>query len=366
VLFGSLAASLINFRGPLIREMVRRGYEVHAVAPDIDEATRAQLVDMGAVPQEVKLGRTSLSPLEAIRTVQELTRLFRDIGPEVVIAYTIKPIGLAGAASKAARVPRFVPLVTGLGYAFTGGAEPRRVFSRLAGSILYRRAFRQASVALFQNPDDLAEFRRRRLLPARLPAFLINGSGVDLEEFREAALPADVSFLMIARLLKDKGVREYGEAACALKKRYPDLRISLAGFIDSSPDSISQAELNQMIAGGVEFLGWLPDVRGAIADHSVYVLPSYREGTPRSVLEAAAIGRAIVTTDAPGCRETVVHGKNGLLVGPRDADSLLGALEAILADPAQVPRMAAASRRMAEEKFDVNKVNADLLAAAGL
>jgi len=366
VLFGTNAGSLINFRAPLIRTMVERGHEVFAIAAHMDDATASTLRSLGAEPLSVNLDRTSFNPLAALRSAAELRKLFERIRPEVVIAYTIKPITLGAPAARATGVPRFVPLVTGLGYAFTGGWEPKRLLSRAAATLLYIRAFRASSIAVFQNKDDLSDFRRLRVLPAGVETAVIDGSGVDLDHFCEVPPPPDVSFLMIARLLKDKGVREFGEAARRLKREHPDARVSLVGFLDGSPDSVSEAELREIQAGGVAYLGGMSDVRLPLADHSIYVLPSYREGTPRSVLEAMATGRAIITTDAPGCRETVVDGENGLLVAPRDGNSLFDAMLRLAREPQRIAPMGRVSRRLAEERYDVHKVNAALLRHAGL
>jgi glycosyltransferase involved in cell wall biosynthesis len=366
VVLGSLALSLINFRGPLIAELVSRGHRVFALAPDIDEDVAAQVRALGAEPVSIRLGRTSLNPFGAMATLRDLSRALRSIGPDVVFAYTIKPIILGAAAARAAGVPRFVCLVTGLGYAFTGGRERKRLLSRAIGKVMYKRAFRRSVLAVFQNPDDRGEFRRLRLLPPSLPTLLINGSGVDVDRFSPAPLPAGPSFLMIARLLKDKGIREFAQAAARLRAERPEVRISVVGFLDTSPDGIGQAGLDQLIAAGVDYRGLQLDVRPAIAEHSVYVLPSYREGTPRSVLEAMAMGRPVITTDAPGCRETVAHGVNGLLVAVKDAEALYRAMVRFVDEPGLIAPMGAESRRIAEEKFDVRKVNAELLAAAGL
>jgi glycosyltransferase involved in cell wall biosynthesis len=171
---------------------------------------------------------------------------------------------------------------------------------------------------------------------------------------------------MIGRLVTDKGVREFGTAARRLKRSHPQVRISLAGWIDPAPHAISQAELQEMIDGGVEFLGSMRDVRPAMAAHSVYVLPSYREGTPRSVLEAMAMGRAIITTDVPGCRQTVVHERNGLLVPARNADALYDAMVRLVENPQLLTPMGAESRRVAVERYEVHQVNRALLEYAGL
>lgn len=366
VVLGSLALSLINFRGPLIAELVERGHRVFALAPDIDDAVAAQLRALGAEPVSIRLGRTSLNPFGAMATLRDLTRALRAIGPDIVFAYTIKPIILGAAAARAAGVPRFVCLVTGLGYAFTGGLEPKRLLSRTIGKYMYRRAFRRSVLAVFQNPDDLGEFRRLGLLPPALPTLLVNGSGVDVDHFAPAPLPPGASFLLIARLLKDKGIREFAQAAARLKAERPGLRISVVGFLDISPDGIGQAGLDRLVASGVDYRGLQLDVRPAIAEHSVYVLPSYREGTPRSVLEAMAMGRPVITTDAPGCRETVVDGLNGLLVPVKDWEALHRAMLRLVDEPDLIAPMGAQARRIAEDKFDVRKVNARLLEAAGL
>lgn len=365
-LFGSLAASLINFRGPLIRALVDRGHTVYALAPCIDEEISDRLTTLGAKPISVSLGRTSLNPFEALGTVRELRQVLRTIRPDVVIAYTIKPVVLGALAAAKEGVPMFVPLITGLGYAFTEGREPKRLVSRALGKHLYKRAFSRASIAIFQNQDDRTEFRRLGLLPPELRTALISGSGIDLDQFRRAPVPPEISFLMIARLLKDKGVREYAAAGIKLKRKYPEVRVSLLGFLDSSPNTITQSELDEIIAGGVEFWGPREDVRPALVEHSVYVLPSYREGTPRSVLEAMAIGRAVITTDVPGCRETVVDGKNGFLVPLKNSDALFAAMERFMETPALASTMGEESRRIAEEKYDVHKVNTTLLEHVGL
>ena len=365
VLFGSYAPSLVNFRGPLIREMARRGHHVFAIAPGLTEQIKDEVRALGATPVEVALGRGSLNPLRALATARQFQRLLRELRPDVVIAYTVTPIVLGAAAAKR-QGARFVPLITGLGYAFTGGREPKRLFSYLAGRLMYRRALGRATVAVFQNPDDREEFRRLRLLPKRLPTAVVNGSGIDLSRFTVAPLPERLSFLMIARFLKDKGVREFGEAARRLKQEHPDVPIRLVGWLDASPDAISQAELDRIVGSGVELVGQLENVRPAIASCSVYVLPSYREGTPRSVLEAMAMGRAVVTTDAPGCRETVVEGENGFLVQPRDWESLYAAMKSFVAEPALAQRMGRRSREIAESKYDAEKVTAELLRHAGL
>lgn len=366
VLFGSYAPSLINFRGRLIAAMAKQGHRVIAMAPDISGEIVNQIQRLGGTPISVPLERTSLNPLGNRTSRLAMEEQLRQIRPDVVIAYTIKPIVLGALAARCAGVPRFVAMVTGMGYPFLGGWRPKRVLIRLVAMAMYRRALSLSNFVIFQNPDDRRDFRRLRLLPRRMPTGIVNGSGVDIDHFAQRALPRETSFLMIARFLRDKGIREFAEASRRLKLLYPDVRIKLVGWRDESPDSISQTELDAMIRSGIECLGQLDDVRPALGDCSVYVLPSYREGTPRSVLEAMAVGRAIITTDAPGCRETVVDGCNGFLVPVQDADALFVAMRDLVENPSRIEAMGEASRRLAEERYDVSKVNKAVLEFAGL
>jgi glycosyltransferase involved in cell wall biosynthesis len=366
LLVGSYAPSLISFRGPLIAAMVECGHSLIAAAPAIDETTAGALRELGAQPREIPLSNASLNPLELLRSVRAVRALIREERPDVLIAYTIKPVIAAALAGHAEGVETIVALITGAGYAFTGGREIKRTVSRAAASLLYRIALKRTHVIVFQNPDDERLFRELGLVPRGRQTRLVNGSGVDLDYYSPVPIPNRTAFLMIARLLKDKGIREFAQAARRLKAAHPEVPITLAGDLDPSPDSLSRRELEELTDCGIDYLGHVGDVRPAIAACSVYVLPSYREGTPRSVLEAMAMGRAIITTDAPGCRETVREGEYGVLVQPRDAQSLFDAMMRFVREPALAQTMGTESRRLAEAKYDVHRVNADLLRYAGL
>jgi glycosyltransferase involved in cell wall biosynthesis len=263
-------------------------------------------------------------------------------------------------------IPKHFSMITGLGHVFTGRNWKARTLVPLVRS-MYRLALRSNDRLFFQNPDDRALFERLKLIRRPDQAVLINGSGIDLEAFRPARLPPTVSFLLLARLYAEKGIHEYVEAARTLKARYPGTVFRVAGRIDNHPTAISERELQSWVKEGViEHLGWLDDVRPAIAASSVYVLPSYREGTPFSVLEAMAMGRPIVTTDVPGCRETVQDGMNGYLVPARNVPALVAALERLIVQPGLIAAMGQESRRIAVEKYDVHKVNAVILEGMGL
>jgi glycosyltransferase involved in cell wall biosynthesis len=365
VVLGSYAPSLTNFRGPLIRAMVARGWRVIAAAPSIDDATVQRLQELGSEPRETGLARTGMNPIADLGYLRELKTLFEDLRPDAVIAYTAKPVIWGTLAARAARIPRVVAMITGLGFAFTEGAGTplKRGVARTAASLLYRRALAGANVVLFQNPDDRNLFSRRKLTRPDSDVRVIAGSGIDLDHYRPAPIPAQPSFLMVARLLGAKGVREYAEAVRILRPRWPQAAFRLAGYIDHGPDAISPEELESWTASGLEFIGHLDDVRPALAAAQVYVLPSWREGTPRSVLEAMSVGRAIITTDAPGCRETVVEGRNGFLVPVRRPAALAASMERFLSDPALASRMGAASLEIARERYDVDIVNAQIIEA---
>lgn len=369
-IFASFSTSLRNFRGPLIQAMVDRGHQVHVAAPGLhaDTTTRDWLVAHGVTCHDAPFARTGLNPLHDLRALVALTRLMRRTRPDLFLGYTIKPVIWGLFAAHFARVPRRVALITGLGYAFTGQAGGKRAIIQRLARALYTQALRRAHLIFFQNPDDPAEMARLGILPAHVPVEIVNGSGVDLAHFPRADLPAGpVQFLLIARLLGDKGIREYAQAAAALAPHWPGVSFHLVGGLDSNPDGIASTEVEDWVrAGHVIWHGALDDVRPALAAAHVYVLPSYREGTPRTVLEAMATGRAIITTDAPGCRETVTDGHNGFLIPVRDTDALTHAMELFLADPELALRMGAASHSVAMEKYDVHKVNAAMIRAMEL
>jgi glycosyltransferase involved in cell wall biosynthesis len=362
LLIAGLAESVLNFRGALVEALQARGFEVHVSIPSMPDPAvanpcRPALEAAGLVVHEIDMQRTGTSLLADLRTLAQLRSMMARIKPDYVLGYTVKPVIYGMLAAWLARVPRRFALITGLGYAFQGGAE-RRLLQSIAQT-LYSLALKRATVVFFQNDDDRRLFVERRIVPPHGRTCVVNGSGVKLEDFRVAPLPEGPPvFLLIARLLGDKGVREYVEAARAMRRRAPSLRFQMVGWIDSNPDAVKQEELDGWIAEGcIEYLGRLSDVRPAIAASSVYVLPSYREGTPRTVLEAMAMGRPIVTTDAPGCRQTVAEADNGFLVPVKSASALERAMWKFVAEPGLAARMGQRSRALAEEKYDVHKVN---------
>jgi glycosyltransferase involved in cell wall biosynthesis len=362
---GNQARSLTNFRGPLLQAMRERGHRVVAAAPRLcaDLDCVDELARIGVVGRDISLNRTGLNAFADLRSIASLMRLMRQEKPEAVLCYTAKAVIFGMIAASLTSVPRRYALVTGLGYAFTVGGGAMRTVVRAVLMRLYRTAFRRTSKVFFQNHDDATLFRELGLLPPALPVVVVNGSGIDLRKFRSAPFAqGPLQFLLVARILSAKGIREYAAAAARVRKTRADVQFHLVGGLDSNPDAIPAHEVKRWHeTGDIVWHGEVLDVRPHLAECHVYVLPSYREGTPRSVLEAMAMGRPIITTDAPGCRETVIEGENGFLVPPRTVEPLVEAMKQFVDDRDLIVRMGQRSREIAEGKFDVDKINAQML-----
>jgi glycosyltransferase involved in cell wall biosynthesis len=366
VIVGALPESLVNFRGDLIRSIISQGHKVTAMAASGTSACVLGIEALGATFIPYPVNRAGRSVVQDLRTFRALQTAFAKLQPDVVLAYTVKPVIWAGFAARAARVSQFFALIEGLGYAFQTGHLRRRLVGMITGA-LYFMALRRAVRVIFLNPDNRRAFLSKRLI-RETQAEEIDGIGVDLNSFANTPVPAGPpKFLCIARLLGDKGLREYAEAARRVRTHYPDARIMLVGPADSSPDCIPIEEVRSWHNRGIlEYLGEALDVRPLLAKCSVYVLPSYHEGMPRTILEAMAMGRPIITTDVPGCRQTVTPGENGYLVPKMDIDALVERMIWFLEHSERCQTMGASSRRMAEERFDVVKINAKLLGILNL
>jgi glycosyltransferase involved in cell wall biosynthesis len=358
------AFSLLNFRGPLIKELVSRGVQVFTLAPDFDEQSRAALKALGAEPVDYSLSRVGMNPLRDLRDMMGLIRRLKMIGPDIVLSYFIKPVIYGTLAARFAGVPRSYAMIEGLGFAFTadGTANFKKRLLRMALYQLYRAALNSVSKVFFLNNDDIEEFQDKQLVrPGK--AVNLGGIGVDLVQWRQVPLlRSPMVFLLVARMLREKGIYDFVEAARQVKTRHPQARFLLVGGVDLNPGSLTQAELESWVKQGiVEWLGHCNDVRSWITQANVYVLPSYREGLPRSTQEAMAMGRPVITTDTVGCRETVVHGVNGFLVPVRDPAALANAMETFIHNPDLIESMGKQSRLLAEKLFDVHKINANII-----
>lgn len=376
LIISSFLPSVLNFRGKLLEVIAQQGLDIHVFAPDLKDFAeeKTKLESLGYFVYDIPMQRTGTNPTADLKTLCAMYKLIKQIKPDYVLAYTIKPVIYGTLAAWMAKVPQRFALITGLGYAFQNVEQgsKRSLFQKIVHN-LYKNALSHTHKVFFQNPDDLKLFQDLKLINKQLPAVVVNGSGVNVSDFNVLALPiaqnqqTKISFLLIARLLGDKGVREYAAAAKIIKTQYPHVEFNLVGWIDENPNAISQAELDTWIAENtLNYWGKLSDVRPAIAQSSIYVLPSYREGTPRTVLEAMAMGRAIITTDAPGCRETVINGDNGFLVEVKSVDSLVHAMQQFIQQPDLIVKMGQRSRQIALEKYDVHQVNKHMMQEMGL
>lgn len=371
LIIASFPVSILKFRGALIAAIQQAGFDIHIAAPEFHSYPEElnQLESLGYIVHNIPMQRTGTNPLNDAKTLSALYLLMKKIKPSHVMGYTIKPVIYGTLAAKLARVPHRFALITGLGYAFQGVDQDVYKKSTLQKLMhkLYSLALASTDKVFFQNSDDEALLKSMGIIKPSTPTKVVNGSGVDVSEYNVVPLPAEndlpvPKFLLIARLLGAKGIREYAKAARVIRSKYPQVQFDLVGWIDDNPDSIQQHELDSWVNEGVfKFWGKLSDVRPAIAASSVYVLPSYREGTPRTVLEAMAMGRPIITTDAPGCRETVIDGYNGYLVPIKAIDELVIAMEKFILNPETISIMGQASRDLVEEKFEVGSVNLSMI-----
>jgi glycosyltransferase involved in cell wall biosynthesis len=358
---------LQNFRGEILRDLAASGSEVIALAPKDDWSPRFK--ELGARYVDIRMNRRGLNPFADLLLLRRFYRVYSVERPDVVFHNTIKPVIYGSLAARFAGVARIVNMISGLGYVFIGDGIVQRLLRPLVHR-LYRSALRRSHTVLFQNPDDRDYFVAHSLVPAE-KTVVIPGSGVDTDRFSHvgsAANGPNCTFLFVGRILKDKGVLEFVEAARRTRRSIPDARFQMLGKIDpENPSHIEESIVRTWVNDGlVEYLGEVDDVRRILGSADVLVLPSYREGVPRSVLEAMAMGKAVITTDVPGCRETVEHEKNGLLVPPKDVDALKRAMEFMITHPDRRTEMGREGRNIAEKRFDVRIVNDQIFRAMGL
>lgn len=354
----------LSHRLPIALAARDAGYEVHLATALTGPAEAIE--SHGITLHPLNIDRRSAGPWNAWVLWRDLARLFRRLRPDVLHLVTIKPVLLGGLAARETGVPKVIAAISGLGFIFTA----RGALARLRGLMvagLYRIALRRPGVrVIFQNGDDQAMLQRHAGI-ADEQVVRIRGSGLDVAAWPVRPQPSGPPVvLMAARLLIDKGVREFVEAAQRLKG-HQGVRFVLVGDPDpGNPTSIAQAQLDQWVASGaVEWWGHRSDMAEVLANAHIVVLPSYREGLPKVLIEAAASGRAVVTTDVPGCRDAIETDSTGLLVPARDGQALAEAVRGLLDDPARCAAMGQAGRKLAEQAFDVSGVIARHLALYG-
>lgn len=400
LIVGALPNSLVNFRGPLIREMLAKGWRVVGSCCGSHEPTEETLAEWGALYVPNRISRGGINPIADILTFLHLVRLIRRIRPDKVLTYTIKPVVYGSLAARCCGVSSRYAMIEGLGRSFMPRESFLHGLTTWVARFLYKISLPANDRVFFLNPDDFNQFIDQRFVSRRRAAVL-DGIGIDLDAFRSAETPRTqtVSYLLIARLIRDKGVIDYLEAGRLLRSTSSNASLVLVGGYDANPASLKPNDLEPYIRDGiVDFKGLQADVIPVLRECSVYVLPSYyREGTPRTILEAMAIGRPIITTDAPGCRETVrpmrleqreeigalfnageydergwlrigklMVGANGILIPVRDVQTLVEAMRMFVDHPELIPVMGRESRRYAEERYDVHKVNEVMLREMGI
>jgi glycosyltransferase involved in cell wall biosynthesis len=361
MVIASYAPSLVIFRLELLKRMVEAGHYVFALAPEHDEAVVKALDAIGVKFIQIPMARTGLNPFADLKTLYALWVQFRKLKPDTIMPYTMKPIIYGGIAARIANVPNRCFLVTGLGHVFSNMHSSWKLSTiRRVSVSLYQLAFAGAKVVFVYNDADDMDIRQNNMISDKSKIVTVPGSGVDLNHFKSSAIPAGPpSFLLIARLLQDKGIVEYVEAARIVRKQIPDAQFKLLGHFDLGPNGITPAQIEGWVSEGViDFLGQTTDVRPFLSQCTAFVLPSYyREGIPRSILEALATGRAIVTADSPGCRDTVEEGVNGYIVTPRSSSALAEAVMDLAKHPSKAAAMGLKSREIAQNRFDVHVVN---------
>lgn len=368
VIIGTIASSLYTFRKELILSLIDKGYTVHAFTSDSDKAELAKIAQLGAIPTYYELSRGGLNPYQDLSNTISLYKKIKEIQPDIVFSYFIKPVIYGTLAAKLANVPKKIAMIEGLGFAFTeqpeGYSKKARIVQRVQ-VLLFKLALPLADKVIFLNPDDPKDLLIKNKIK-NVNFDVLGGIGLNLKdyEFSPVTLKKPIRFIFIARLLKEKGIFEFIDAAKIVNKQYPQAIFTVLGSIDKhSLGAMKQQQLDELIASNIiEYPGHVNNVSEWIAKSHIFVLPSfYREGVPRSTQEAMAVGRAVITTDVPGCRETVINGKNGFIVPKWNPQALAEKMIYFIENPEQIKIMGEVSYQIAQDKFDALKVNQRLI-----
>ncbi len=373
ILIGTVASSFYGFRADLIRTLLKKGHQVYAFTSEYTVEDLKKIEKLGATPITYTLNRGGLNPLADIIATYQLSKKIKAINPDLVFSYFSKPVIFGTLAAKLAKVPHVIGMLEGLGYTFTEQPEGLSKKTQIIKKIqvfLYKIALPQLDQLIFLNPDDPKDLLEQYAINVK-NVEVLGGIGLNLQDYPYQPLSnihLPLKFLFIGRLLKEKGIHEFVQAAKLVKKIYPDTEFTVLGAIDHhNLGALQQTELNALISSNIiQYPGHVSNIKDWIADSHVFVLPSYREGVPRSTQEAMAIGRAVITTDVPGCRETVVDGVNGFLVPKWNPEALAEKMIYFIENPEKTQVMGAESYKIAVEKFDAEKVNQRLVNILGL
>ncbi|NRG44683.1 glycosyltransferase family 4 protein [Bacillus sp. CRN 9] len=356
----SHTSSLFWFRLDMMKDFINKGHTVIALGSEPEEEWKKKFEEHNIDYRQLYVERNGMNPLNDLRTLSSLYKFMYKERPDKVFAYQAKTIVYGSIAAKLNGISEIYPLIAGLGSIFRGKGIKNKIV-KVIMKIEYRVACNLSKKVFFQNHDDKNEFIRNSLIKND-KTFIINGSGVNLERFKPTPLPQESAFLFIGRLIKDKGIMEYLEACKMIKAKHNNVRCLLVGPFDSNPSAIKPEELSPYIESGiVEYFGEQRDVRPFVTQCSTYILPSYHEGTPKTVLEAMAMGRSIITSDAPGCKETVINGINGYLVKVKDVQGLVDKMEHLISNQEISKKMGEESLKIARKKYDVKIINLSIM-----
>ncbi|WP_039902367.1 glycosyltransferase family 4 protein [Acinetobacter lwoffii] len=368
ILIGTIASSFYGFRADLIHILLKKGHQVYAFTSEYTTEDLMKIEKLGAIPVTYTLDRGGLNPLADIVSTYKLAKKIQKIKPDLVFSYFSKPVIFGTIAAKLARVPQVIGMLEGLGYTFTEqpeGLSKKIQFIKKVQVLLYKIALPQLNKLIFLNSDDPKDLLEQHLIKVK-NVEVLGGIGLNLDDYPYE--PIDnvshpIKFLFIGRLLKEKGIYDFVDAAKIVKQKYSNASFIVLGGIDKSNlGALKEEELEDLINSDIiDYPGQVNNVSDWIARSHVFVLPSYREGFPRSTQEAMAVGRPIITTNVPGCRETVADGVNGFLVPKWNAEALAQKMIYLIEHSEVIPRMGMESYKIAKSNFDANKVNEKLL-----
>lgn len=363
IVISSLSSSLLNFRLDLLRSFVINGYEVVALGPNNDEEVRRTLEIYGIKFLTYYLERNGFNPLKDISTMQSFRKIYKDEKPSFILPYTVKPVIYSNLAKVGLEI-KSLNWITGLGFYGLDSRGLKDNISKFIMTILYRKAFQKNDIIAFQNLDDLDFFKQKGIL--RNNRFVITpGSGINLEKYNYSNPRTDsFKFVFVGRLLEAKGINVFVEAAKIIKDKNSNVEfIAVGGIDEGNPNALTIEDVNDLKERGiVNFVGHVSNAIDYVKDSSVFVLPSmYREGVPRSILEALSLGRPIITTDNVGCRETVIRDYNGILIEKNNVNQLVEAMMFFINNVDKIIEYGINSRQLAEDRFDVSIVNKIML-----
>lgn len=364
IFIGTIAQSFYGFRADLIKLLISYGHQVYAFTSEYNDKDLEKITNIGAKPITYTLNRGGLNPISDINSTYQLIRKIRKIEADIVFSYFAKPVIFGSLAAKLAKVNQVIGMLEGLGYPFTDQPEGLSSKTKIIRNIqifLYKIVLPQLDQIIFLNPDDPKDLIDKYRISVK-KIHVLGGIGLNFSDYPYSPIinvKQPINFLFIGRLLKEKGIHEFISAIKIVKSQYPQTEFTVLGSIDqANMGALSQAELGKLINSNlINYPGQVDNVKDWIINSHVFVLPSYREGVPRSTQEAMAIGRAIITTDVPGCRETVVDGVNGFLVPKWDPQALAEKMIYFIEHPEQIKVMGNISHKIALEKFNALSVN---------